>query len=1486
MRARRILPGVVLSATLCALAAPMTAAAAAGDATRATASLRSAFPELARAPRAPGVPDGAGVAEYVGRDMARLVGAKGRREVLVSSMPLRSRVGDGSLQPLSLQLRSGGPGEVRPQNPVAEVRIATDPRQGFQIGPDARHLVKIVPLGLRPDAPNATAFAGQLLFAGARDGADLLIRPAVDGVQTFEQLNAAAAPESFSYRLELGPDQTARLAGASVTVHQGDRIVARSLPPVAVDADHHAVPLTTSLRDGVLRLDVAHRDRGFAYPIAVDPDWISSYDYVENPGIGLQGWHVRGQAVGGEGPGIYYDALINTVFDPDIPNGEDALGFFIKPIGAPGGRTFPIGVGATLFFNAPGSTHIRSVTYDDVVRRNDTDRQTLRLGLYGASFGEADDVFETNDISTRAVRLPTTPFATDRDTPANSAVMWMYTSPCDAGIDRNCPPSIDSTTSRTLLRVGSVQLVLTDFDFPATQAPGTLRDLEDRWTNVADSRTLDPSATDDGSGVRDLTVTSLDAAGTHAISSIQSPCHPEHDQTDPPQDNAICPQSLGLDQPLRLDTGALPDGRSTFTVDASDLAGNTASAGATATTFSLYLDRHPPATTVAGELRDAADSWIRPQRASTVTVTGADTVGGQGNVSGIAHNRLSAVDSSGAVVLDRDAATCTPAGPIEAPCDPGRASTFTVDPRQLPEGPITFTAHSTDLAGNDSDPVTWTVRLDRTPPAVRATGDLLGLTSQHTNTTAPIDVTLHGRDSASGIQRLSLVASNSDGETVLAERDVCTDANVDAADGSCPHVPTVQVTVAPADLPDGPTTFIARAVDHAGIRSVDDQDWDTYVDHTPPDPPDSVTVTAASTTSVTVSWPAVVDQPLGSGGLSYEYLVQAGGQPIGAWRPTTNPYGQATGLPPGTSVEVLVRAVDAAKNTGKAVAGRGTTFRAVSASAAATTVSVEGRFQPILHQSSTDGFLPIDFDWALRLRNKSDHQFTTTVREKGSRRFVRNARFPLPPFGDATRFLSFPYNNPGATSLGHGSRTRALENLEEALDAHGVRSQRATTREYTYLGRKVPAGTAGAGTRTLQYWLYYHYNYFFFHAENVDGHQGDWEHVDLRLNPAAPRAPVSLFMSRHKSGKAYSDPVNNPLIRMSGTHPHVYPATGTHAIYEKCNGDPGFDIKDPSIVDASGAHDHTCEGRQDTLDDTVPLTTMNSAAVRRKFACWGGRAGAEEASPNSPLMQSKAYGALGDCRALDPPEAGPVRGTTARAAGARSAAATQAEDLSCAGYEQPGGSAGSTTVVACDQAALDAYIRDGVQQPDAAPRLATTDPRFTVSSGAVAEASGPAGTDPSSVSIVVGRSGVVRLFVATRDRQVSFGPVAAPAGTPLTLSTPAGGRWVIRDNAGRVLASAQPTKAAPALRVVRQLKARRTRRVVRVSFAGQEPTGARFSLSLSGTRTGPGHGLRRLKWRASGRYVAHLRARASDRYVRVRVTRGASRTPTQIVRIR
>jgi hypothetical protein len=268
-------------------------------------------------------------------------------------------------------------------------------------------------------------------------------------------------------------------------------------------------------------------------------------------------------------------------------------------------------------------------------------------------------------------------------------------------------------------------------------------------------------------------------------------------------------------------------------------------------------------------------------------------------------------------VLDQTPDTCTPRGAVAQPCPSATAIDATLPANVadvLADGDLQLDATATDLAGNRSAVRSWTVHLDRTRPAARAEGDLGVLQDAWTNRAAPIDLTVSGRDAGSGVQRLQLVAVDADGRSVLAQADTCAPADRDPLDGACPHRVTRTLALDPAKLPDGKVTFEVQAVDLAGHVSDSGQDWDTYVDHTPPPAPTGLVVTATATDAASISWNRVTDAPSGSGGVTYQYLIQANGQTVVNW--TSTPYAQAIvpGLPPGANVKAFVRAIDAAEN--------------------------------------------------------------------------------------------------------------------------------------------------------------------------------------------------------------------------------------------------------------------------------------------------------------------------------------------------------------------------------------------------------------------------------------------------------------------------------------------------------------------------------------------------------------------------------------------
>ena len=86
---------------------------------------------------------------------------------------------------------------------------------------------------------------------------------------------------------------------------------------------------------------------------------------------------------------------------------------------------------------------------------------------------------------------------------------------------------------------------------------------------------------------------------------------------------------------------------------------------------------------------------------------------------------------------------------------------------------------------------------------------------------------------------------------------------------------------------------------------------------------------------------------------------------------------------------------------------------------------------------------------------------------------------------------------------------------------------------------------AHPGKLALQYWLFYTYNEF----NNL--HEGDWEMIQLNFDAAdageaIDEEPVTIGYSSHE-GAERADWGEDKLELVDGTHPVVYPGSGSHA---------------------------------------------------------------------------------------------------------------------------------------------------------------------------------------------------------------------------------------------------------------------------------------------------------------------------------------------------
>jgi hypothetical protein len=1328
--------------------------------------LSRSFPALASAPSdasaLAGAAPGTRVTSYLADNAARIDGPGGKAVVL-ATRPLRVLDAHGRSLPVDLTLERAADGMLVPRNAPFSLTLSGDPSDGFALGPDSAHALHVTPLSGAPD-PVVTLQGNEVFADGTHQDGDTLLRPTTTGLESYEQLRGPDAPSVFAWRLDLRAGQRASLAARVLTVEQDGQAIVVVPEPIAYDADHALVPTVVRFDRNVLTVTVSP-PANVAYPLVVDPVWESRYDWGTNPAaFGTEGW--------------FAESPIDPLYTQAILTGPDGSGLNPGITIAPRtdtGAIFRTGDQAAFNWRSPGTTTIRAAHFRDVHEINDSARQTSRLGLFQGTPGgvqEVDDFFATDHVrDVPDVEL-------DDAGTAHIAVVSMFTPPCtDGGTPPNrciaIPPASDGGPNRTILQIGSVDLILDDNDLPTARASGSVRELAGTWSAASETQTVHGDFADAGSGVAG-TALNVTRPGTAApvVHDAVTACNPNH--TRPGQGSNICPAAIGQD--FGVDLGQLPEGQLQFDLAATDFAGN-ASDDSAGDSWDVFIDRTAPTIAASGPLRDAAGAWVDPADIAAGTRLMATDAR-----AGVASITFDASDETGNQIVHDTTETCQSRGPIGAPCPTQAPVNVPIDPDTLPEGRLDLTATAADFAGNQSARASWSLHLDRTRPAARAEGDLVALQDQWTNRTAPIDLTLDGRDAGSGAKQLRLVAVNSDGRAVLKQVDVCGAADLDPTDGSCPHRVSRTVTVDPTELPDGKSTFEVEAVDLAGQISSTSQSWDAYVDHTPPPAPTGLAVVAKSLDTAAISWNRVVDSPDGSPAVSYQYLVKAGDQTIVNWTSTPYPTAVVPGLPPGADIEVLLRAQDASGNLSPVVKRQGALPRFLpdgpdsetSAHAAAVEQFVT-YYAPYLFLDLGDGFYPISFYWVPRMLSPSGD---VACVHNDSACVQRPIHLPLRGTQGAGEYLEYPARNDRA----------AQENLiNHTLTDSGYGSFLPQSR--AAMGYYLVSKADKQGSFVVQYWYFWTYNYFNesaagFHIFDLDKHEGDLEHADIRFSRTGK--PLTITMSRHETDQYKTFAWGRAPVSYVGPHPKVYAARGDHALYERCSSGLGFQLyhHDGPLP----AWDHTCQGGAVIAVDPLQVTAkINNAAGT--WACWQGKLGNH--GPGAPIRQSLAPGV----RALCSSQARSARRATT--AQVTIPAATD-PGLKCRSFESPPTERAGVTAVACDQQ----QVLDSLSGT-AAPSLSWTldaDAKFQHYDGPPATASSDDPSAANRLRLVAHRAADPEIYVATvhdgRYTYVRFPPLHLDAGETLRLSAPSTRDWTLADTRGDTVAKADPHRQA------------------------------------------------------------------------------------------
>ena len=207
----------------------------------------------------------------LGTYAARVEAGEGESAILDSSVPVQSEIGGEGKAPVDLTLERSGSSFV-PRNPITEVKLPTSAEEPIQLQSGIE-----VELPASDDHGAEPIGAMNLFYPETETATDTLVAPRAGGVEVFEQLRSSESPERFSFALNLPKDTTLRQSesGGAEIVSSSGKEIEEVPPPSATDAQGATVPVTTSIEGDSLILEVPHRSPEVAYPVLLDPEYVT-----------------------------------------------------------------------------------------------------------------------------------------------------------------------------------------------------------------------------------------------------------------------------------------------------------------------------------------------------------------------------------------------------------------------------------------------------------------------------------------------------------------------------------------------------------------------------------------------------------------------------------------------------------------------------------------------------------------------------------------------------------------------------------------------------------------------------------------------------------------------------------------------------------------------------------------------------------------------------------------------------------------------------------------------------------------------------------------------------------------------------------------------------------------------------------------------------------------------------------------------------------
>ncbi len=633
--------------------------------------------------------------------------------------------------------------------------------------------VGFIPLGSR-NSPGIR-MGDSVMWPNMATDADTMARPLPDGVEIFTQLRSASSPERLAFGFKMPAGASVRPSpmgqhGVEVVSATG-RVLSSVGAISAQDADGTPVPVSYRLAGSVLRVHVSHRHGDFHYPILVDPV-VTDPNITGAPGSVAAGfWEYFTIGSGGQ------------CFTPFAGNAYLGAGQYIRWLGPGNCRISQYDMGY-FFYPAPGDASVTDVNYGYIRQDN---RPNTPMCTFTRFVENAASGFIAEPNTTKVPSCFENPVSVSYNVyggyfPGNFGEWGQYSS-CAIGP----APNNYCDYPYFLAYASGLTAYVEDDKAPVI---GTGQAPPAGWTNN-DSAPISANAVDSGIGTEYATL----SAQTGSVSTV----------LDGRNANAegLCPYGVRCSPnlPTNATVGQLPEGISTITDQAQDVAGNNTGPQQIGT---AKVDRSAPLVTLSGALNDNHDN-VPPQNANLhVSATDGSNDGNPADERSGVASLVVQVDGTQVAAQNQ---TCDNSCPL--------ALDYTFDQTKYSAGAHTITVIATDLAGNISTPQNFTVFTDQDVPDVTESGTLWDANGAHISNpsyTLNIDATDGSSDLPdSGV---ASVAVNVDGQQQLSASQPC-------GQGSCAMSQTF--TFQTAQYGAGDHTIDIYVTDQVGHQTHDQE---------------------------------------------------------------------------------------------------------------------------------------------------------------------------------------------------------------------------------------------------------------------------------------------------------------------------------------------------------------------------------------------------------------------------------------------------------------------------------------------------------------------------------------------------------------------------------------------------------------------------------------------------------------------------------------